>query len=1173
MAGRRVKIGVLQVSSHPAVVVGDIDLLAEPFLPSDKAESISLLARERLDVGTCLDSVRTRYIEWQRRRLSAVFDWLASHEAPDILALPECSVPYECLDLTRSFARTTKTVVLAGTHTLRRGTSAFEDYRSLGVRERNCNDVLASKHDHASVLPIIWEKETALHAKGAPSVFELTDLDLNDPTPIPVRTIPVGSPKLAIATLVCAEALRLPQYPNKKPEAAFIIARERQPQRFDPHASILLANGTPVALVNDGRFGGSFVRAAFDRRVLSWWFDSPVGGVLPIGEYYLEVEVDVQNSAVEVGVSAPSTTARLVRVVPLLDEGAGAREIEHKMLRAAQAEDAVTIEALLREQRHTDVALQAARWRYVATKLRSRTLTPEVLGVVAPHVPMPGGSLDQLEQELARLATKKLDEVLERSPQDLPDETVGRVYRATRALKRHSSTPGEDPGGPAPSVLPIGRSVDIDALRDYATKRRERLATISGLEGIGKSSVVAAALAQAATRHFRVTCVPGMSADTLFEYLIRGGDRIASGQAPRGEFSADELAEALRRFDVVWLENCHNLLEGPSWRTHAIDGFMHALVVAAGQSAFRLVLESRRKLPLRLASTPTFTRRIRGLATADAVAVLDARIRRYDAAVPELHESTLKSVAELVKGHPGLLALCAEAAAREGLPSVVEDLKARRGFYLAAVQSLVESLALTAEEKTVLRILSDCRVPVPIDLVSKVVESGAAVVGGLVEACLLDRPEPQVVVLAPIIADAAAAFPDGDEPPAKEFHLAVSEWFASQAATASTLRAFRAATEANYHATLIGHPPPCKLSGIYDDLLAVTRREQQRENFSRVVEILSVVVDGTEQRNIPEDLMGMYAEALAWSGDFERALEVADHVVGVNDSYKWLYVDAARAALHSHNDRAARRALERADSHGVALEKVSLLKGRLAERTGDSEAAITHFHAAAAAADRDAWPAFYLSRALIRRGEYEDAIEAAGSGRDITARSHGRKALHLENALMQQEMLALFMLDRHELAQVMLRVLEKAPDPRAEVVVCAAYLRAYYETAEQPKQAMQHFERALQQLDKETGVKHHMRAQIGLFRGKLRERMGDVEQAKAEYEQALETDPENMHMHLSLLRAASALRDRAAARQDRVAVAESNAEIRRIANKILKMSPGRFEAQRALSSAEDSTRR
>ena len=161
----------------------------------------------------------------------------------------------------------------------------------------------------------------------------------------------------------------------------------------------------------------------------------------------------------------------------------------------------------------------------------------------------------------------------------------------------------------------------------------------------------------------------------------------------------------------------------------------------------------------------------------------------------------------------------------------------------------------------------------------------------------------------------------------------------------------------------------------------------------------------------------MFAESLAWSGDLDDALHWSTKAVAKNSKYAWLFIEVSSAALHSHLIEKAAEALTFAEKYMPNSYRVSLYKGRVAEADRDAHRAIELYREAARNTDKDGWPSFYLSRALLREGLLEEALEAAGHGRDVVSKQAGRAALNLESALMQQEMMALVLLGRHETAR------------------------------------------------------------------------------------------------------------------------------------------------------------
>ena len=68
-----VRIGIFQITSHPAVVVGDQDYLAEPFAES----GLTRVARGNVELRECQVQVKKRYLEWASTRLTELLEWLS----------------------------------------------------------------------------------------------------------------------------------------------------------------------------------------------------------------------------------------------------------------------------------------------------------------------------------------------------------------------------------------------------------------------------------------------------------------------------------------------------------------------------------------------------------------------------------------------------------------------------------------------------------------------------------------------------------------------------------------------------------------------------------------------------------------------------------------------------------------------------------------------------------------------------------------------------------------------------------------------------------------------------------------------------------------------------------------------------------------------------------------
>lgn len=203
-----ITVGVLQLRGHPAVVVGDHDYLEEPTWPVI-AGQLAGLSRSIPELERARKNIRQGYIKWAEAQLPGVLDAIReARELPDILVLPECSVPGELRPALRGRLESQSTVVCAGTHTPMLTGDMSTAYQRAGVNKADRERVPAA----VAVLPILLPSGTKLHPKQAPSVFERVPQKHESKSPLEVRRQQVtsGDRRLELALFVCSEAHRLP---------------------------------------------------------------------------------------------------------------------------------------------------------------------------------------------------------------------------------------------------------------------------------------------------------------------------------------------------------------------------------------------------------------------------------------------------------------------------------------------------------------------------------------------------------------------------------------------------------------------------------------------------------------------------------------------------------------------------------------------------------------------------------------------------------------------------------------------------------------------------------------------------------------------------------------------------------------------------------------------------
>lgn len=388
-AGTTLRVGLLQLESHPAVTVTGWDLLGEATVPTSHESSLDSLARQGAPIRQLLQKNHDTYVNWSRRRLQAVLEYVLSNEPPDVLIVPECGVPFEGLGDIRAWMSRVNTNVVAGTHAFH---ASVEDYRPLGVAKGTVEHFLAGKSRPTAVAPVfLGAQETQLWAKTIPSIFEQSES-----TQLPERVVQPRSFQLSgsgrrIALFVCSEAQAMPSWSSPLPDAVLVIAYEERPERYEPLLKQAQQNQIPGILVNDGKYGGTSLYTATDRRSLSWWDEPPVHGRLPAGDYYLEFDVDLSQGAVQVGVANPRATKRLNRFVPILAES-DYLTLDRELRRAIADGAATTAETLLQDmERLASVPLGIVqRWRYLVHRLKSKDLDPAVVAAIGDSVTIPG---------------------------------------------------------------------------------------------------------------------------------------------------------------------------------------------------------------------------------------------------------------------------------------------------------------------------------------------------------------------------------------------------------------------------------------------------------------------------------------------------------------------------------------------------------------------------------------------------------------------------------------------------------------------------------------------------------------------------------------------------------------------------------------------------------------
>lgn len=1121
------RIAVCQIETHPAFAAGDTRYLAEPFLSARDFPKLSELARYSVDLSGVQDECESRYLTWQNDRLNGILQWVSSlNPCPDILVFPEFSVPLASLSHLRGFAATHRSTVFAGTHLFDFRKKSLKTYKSLRLVPKRDKDLEAASYLGKSVLPVFSRKTAKMRAKVLRSIGELTEF----PSPTDEADesesikITMRNRDLAILPLVCSEALQSMRFSGPA-DLVVILGYSNNVGAFEPTILRFTQNGIPVVFCNDGRYGGSGVFMELDNRPELWWWSPPHNGKMPAGDSVLVVDIAFPPIAPQRGVVNPHLPVRLGALASIVHDfdalSRGASVASTLQTIAAQTDSEIQ-HHLLGECLATEepTRLQDAKLHYLQRCAQARSLTPEILQTLAHECVVAGiPDIKGLEAQLADMCGKATSTALDNDA-IMEDNTLGRLAKFRRQCNTVAGGLGARKARPGPVIEPrsTGTPLMIDRLDELASFRRHLqdpavpAITVIGLPGIGKSTLIAAALSQGG--YVPLETLP-LASDASPQFIISALARTVryplSPEAlarPETVLDDSQFADRFPPHSILLVESTENLLTHGEWRVDQLRQVLMRLMDVFARKSGHIIFESSRHLDFGPdCAGKTAILRLKGVAEEFGSQILESSLRRLDLDPSGYPSQDRKTVSGCLGGHPAAIVLAADYISRHGFRVVLDDLQGKQKIHTEIVQHILKKLTLDENTRTALAMLDAIRAPISLGALHSIVSFNlAGIVLGLWRAALVERHSGDRFSLASVFR----GFSGISGLPAEtrtQTHRCAATFFAEQANSGDDVEQLRCAIEARYHASLCREPDLAPdIAPLTDGLLGALQRLVREKNFEAARPVADQLLAAAKT---PEALR-LAAEVYARLGLLDNALVLAKQAVSEDSKHLWILGRVGSLALHVHKDDIADEVVEIGKNSEAVDAHIHVLEGRILRRRGDISGSIECFERAVQASGltphrRDSWPHFYLGRAYLQRGYLDDAIDTLCAGEVVESSRHRRRPL-LTMIRSQLATAYLFTGDT-ENASRLIQLAEEEDAQHPDIVMASAFLKAATGAQVAPLEV-------IQALDPTSGKDRYARCHIHLYRALLLLRIPHRERAAQELAEAHREDGRNLFVLL-----------------------------------------------------------
>ena len=924
---------------------------------------------------------------------------------------------------------------------------------------------------------------------------------------------------IRVLPAVCAEALQL-NSPTDSYDIVVVVAYNNGIEPFIPTIKQNTQNQVPVIFCNDGQFGFSSINVVTDHRMTGvWWWGSPNNGHLPPGDAILVADIHLDRLAAQFGVTNPSPPASLIKLAPVIAEQGSSNHLQFakELDRISEITDC-TVQTNLLEGCLQQLHLTPVQ-RAVALQMKRLTLAGtannEWWNTLGSYCSIAGAEdLSDLESQLATKCVEAADTLLLRATSE-DDVILGKIARFRRqCLER--CRPKEDLARAMREAesTPLDRVDETKEIRNFLDSTTERVLLVSGLDDVGKQTAVRLAFSQSGRKAIAWIELPD---DATLDYLGAAlakhfGLGYVAGQN-QGVIVSDSVIERIPLGATIVLSQAENLRDHGNWREPNTPTALARFVTSLSTRKCKLIVVSSSRVEIDTNDTRHVKRMwIKGLPAEHATLLLDQQIRRVGMDPTHFDSSDRQKLALSVGNHPGAIMLVADYIEQDGFSIVFDDLQRRTGVHTQVVRRILKRLTFSQYQQLVIALLSECRVPIPVDVLSKICPfNPMPVVQSLIQQCVIERHRNDHIALTDLIR----GFADITEVEAGTsilFHKAVAERFAALSGENETVEELNWAIESRFHADMAGDPNlAARVPGLIDGMLGAARELVDRQQYEQA----RPIVDRLLSTHKSAELFQLAALIYARLGNCDMALSLAKEALSADASRTWIVTEVGRLSLHVHRLDIASDCINLVRRSGHDSSYLATLEGKIALRQSGESTAVASFQRAVDLAEadpgrRDAWPHFFLGRTLLKLGRTEEAISVLYSG-ELIASERKQRNRRLLIAIRTQLAIGYVFNKDYQQAKRILDLVASDETGNPEVV----WAFALYRSASVDVQGSQDLAQAtLKELNPMSAKDRHGRCQVYLFRALIYLGIGNSQKASEEFSFAHREDPRNVFVLL-----------------------------------------------------------